>query len=96
MKAKRRFSDRGKITRTISTTTFNITYVDKETCEMKTMHMVLTGKLTEKEMLATAPQGCIGIKVDNVESNENLYVATIEDFLKVAQLVTVEQETEQN
>ena len=96
MKAKRRFSDRGKITRTISTTSYDITYVDKETCEMKTMHMVLTGKLTEKEMLATAPEGCIGIKVDNVESNENLYVATIEDFLKVAQLVTVEQDTEQN
>lgn len=94
MKAKRRFADRGKITRTISTTTFDLTYADKETCEMKTIHLVLTGKLTEKEMLATAPQGCIGIKVDNVETNENLYVVTIEDFLKVAQLV--EQETEQN
>lgn len=96
MKAKRRFVDRGKITRTISTTTFDLTYVDKETCEMKTIHLVLTGKLTEKEMLSAVPQGCIGIKVDNVESNENLYVATIEDFLKVAQLVTLEQDTEQN
>lgn len=96
MKVKRRFADRGKITRTISTTTFDLTYVDKETCKMETIHLVWSGKLTEKEMLAAAPQGCIGIKVDNVESNENLYVATIEDFMKVAQLVTVEQETEQN
>ena len=94
MKAKRRFSDRGKITRTISTTSFDLTYVDKTTCEMKTIHLVLTGKLTDKEMLATAPEGCIGIKADNVECSENLYVATIEDFLKVAQLV--EQENEQN
>lgn len=94
MKAKRRFSDRGKITRTISTTAFDLTYVDKATCEMKTIHFVLTGKLTDKEMLATAPEGCIGIKADNVETNESLYVATIEDFLKVAQLV--EQEAEQN
>lgn len=96
MKAKRRFADRGKITRTITSVSFDLTYVDRSTCEMKTIHLVLTGALSEKEMLATAPDGCIGIKVDNVEVSQNLYVATIEDFLKVAQLVEVEQETEQN
>lgn len=83
-RARRRFSDRGKITRTLTLTDFDITYFDKETKEIKTIHISLVGKLSEKEMLASISDYGIGLEVTNVNVTEALYVCDIEDFLSVA------------
>lgn len=83
-RAKRRFSDRGKITRTLKLTEFDVTYFDRETKELKTVHKQLTGVLTEKDMLASVSDFGIGVQVANVVSTAALYVCELSEFLKVA------------
>jgi len=83
-RAKRRFSDRGKITRTLTLTEFDITYFDKETKEIKSVHNNLVGKLSEKEMLASVADFGIGLEVSNVNVSDALYVCDLADFLSVA------------
>ena len=38
-------------------------------------------------MLSSAPDGCVGLEVTNVQCTETLYVCDIEDFIKVAKPV---------
>ena len=85
--AKRRYADRGKITRTITATSFDMSFFNRETHEIQTAHFMLAGKLTEKKMLSSAPDGCVGLEVTNVQCTETLYVCDIEDFIKVAKPV---------
>lgn len=89
-RAKRRFSDRGKITRTLKLTEFDATYFDRESKELKTVHKNLIGKLTEKDMLASITDLGIGVQVANVVTSDALYVCELSDFLQVA--VRVENE----
>ena len=83
-RAKRRFADRGKITRTLTLTQFDVTYFDKETKEIKTAHNNLVGKLTEKEMLSSVSDYGVGLEVSNVNVTDALYVCDLADFLSVA------------
>lgn len=83
-RVKRRFSDRGKITRTLKLTEFDVTYFDRETKELKTVHKQLIGALTEKEMLASVSDAGIGVQVANVIESDALYVCELSEFLKVA------------
>ena len=89
-RAKRRFSDRGKITRTLTLTEFDVTYFDKETKEIKTTHNNLVGKLTEKEMLSSVSDYGVGLEVSNVNVTDALYVCDLADFLSVAVKVAEE------
>lgn len=93
---KRRYADRGKITRTITATTFDLSYFDRETREIKTAHFTLTGRLAEKEMLSSAPDGCVGLEVTNVQCTETLYVCDIEDFIKVAKPIADNETVDEN
>lgn len=87
--AKRLFKHRYMITRTLSTTSADITYFDESARENKTMRVTLSGRYSDTQFVKHAREICGGmvLMVENKTTETKLYAISIEDFLKHAMVI---------
>jgi hypothetical protein len=86
--AQRKYEHRHLITRTLNTTSGDVTYFNADIKGNRTEHMVLNGKFTAEQFLrAVKPDGIV-LMVENVQVESKLYGITVEEFLKHATEIT--------
>lgn len=81
--AKRQFKHRYMITRTLSTTSADITYFDQTARENKQMRVSVSGRYTGQQFMKKAAEICGGmvLMVENMETETKLYAISVDDFL---------------
>lgn len=86
--AKRKYEHRNMITRTLATTTGDVTYFDTVDRENKVTTITLNGHMDAETFLKRASvENGITLMVDNVETTETLYAITVEDFIAHATII---------
>lgn len=88
----RRYADRDKVTRTISVTSADVLYFDKESGKNQTAHVTINGTLTPEQVFKRAKVPGIKLQVDNVLITSGLYGMPIETFLMHAEKLGEDQE----
>lgn len=86
--AKRKYEHRHLITRTISTTSGDITFFDTDEKVNKTEHIIMSGKYTVEQFLKAARVDGIVLMAENVVTESKLYGITLENFLEHAEEIT--------
>ena len=86
--AKRKYEHRHLITRTISTTSGDVTFFDTDEKVNKIEHIILNGKFTAEQFLKSVRVDGIVLMVENVETESKLYGITLENFLEHAEEIT--------
>lgn len=85
---KRKYEHRNMITRTIATTTGDVTYFDAAEKKNNVAIVTLNGKMSAETFLNRVHiDNGIVLMVDNVRVDQKLYAISIEDFLKYAEVV---------
>ncbi len=85
---KRKYEHRNMITRTIATTTGDVTYFDVAEKKNNLATVTLNGKMSAETFLNRVHiDNGIVLMVDNVKVNQKLYAISIEDFLKYAEVI---------
>lgn len=85
---KRKYEHRNMITRTIATTTGDVTYFDATEKKNNVATVTLNGKMSAETFLNRVHiDNGIVLMVDNVQVDQKLYAISIEDFLKYAEVV---------
>lgn len=85
---KRKYEHRNMITRTIATTTGDVTYFDAAEKKNNVATVTLNGKMSAETFLNRVHiDNGIVLMVDNVRVDQKLYAISIEDFLKYAEVV---------
>lgn len=85
---KRKYEHRNMITRTIATTTGDVTYFNTAEKKNNVATVTLNGKMSAETFLNRVHiDNGIVLMVDNVRVDQKLYAISIEDFLKYAEVV---------
>ncbi len=85
---KRKYEHRNMITRTIATTTGDVTYFDTAEKKNNVATVTLNGNMSADTFLNRARiDNGIVLMVDNVRVDQKLYAISIEDFLKYAEVI---------
>ena len=85
---KRKYEHRNMITRTIATTTGDVTYFDAAEKKNNVVTVTLNGKMSAETFLNRVQIGNgIVLMVDNVRVDQKLYAISIEDFMKYAKVI---------
>ena len=85
---KRKYEHRNMITRTIATTTGDVTYFDAAEKKNNVVTVTLNGKMSAESFLNRVRiDNAIVLMADNVRVDQKLYAISIEDFLKYAEVI---------
>jgi hypothetical protein len=85
---KRKYEHRGMITRTIATTTGDVTYFDTAEKKNSIAKVTLNGKMSAEAFLNRVQiENGIVLMVDNVIVDQKLYAISVEDFVKYATVI---------
>ena len=85
-------------TRTVTTNHINVLCVEIANAQCSVVEIETYGKYNEKEALEIASKKEVGMKavaVQSVETTEDLYICTLEDFLKIATKTDKRYQTKQ-
>lgn len=87
--AKRQYKHRYMITRTLSTTSADITYYDASEKVNKTQRVTLSGRYTETQFIKHAAEICGGrvLEIENKVTETKLYALSVEEFLAHATVI---------
>lgn len=84
---KRKYEHRNMITRTLATTTGDVTYFDTDAKENKVITITLNGSMDAETFLKKVNVNGITLMAENVETTETLYAITVDDFIAHAIII---------